>query len=76
MLCNTYEGNKFEFHEICLEDNKEKISLSLTVDHKFSFNSDKNIFVENHGAMAYWLVHWILNPGVSVSKPLGGSKSD
>ena len=26
------------------------------------------------GAMAQWLSHWIPNPGVSYSKPLGGSK--
>ena len=26
--------------------------------------------------MAFWLRHWIVNPGVPCSKPLGGSKVD
>ena len=40
MPCNTHEGNKFEFHKICLEDNKEKIGLSLPVDYKLTLDSD------------------------------------
>ena len=29
-----------------------------------------------HGVMVWWLKHWIPNPGVPSSKPLGGSKVD
>ena len=31
---------------------------------------------KNYGAMAKWLRHWTPNPGVSYSKPLGGTKVD
>ena len=31
---------------------------------------------KTHGAMAYWLRHWISNLGVPCSKPLGGAKVD
>ena len=29
-----------------------------------------------YGAMAKWLRCWVSNPGISCSKPLGGSKVD
>ena len=35
----------------------------------------KNI-ITAFGAMAYWLMCWISNPGVLCSKPLVGSKVD
>ena len=36
----------------------------------------KYYFISINGAIAKWLRHWIPNPGVLCSKPLGGSKVD
>ena len=50
-------------------------------DFKFSRDDFRLIslilwYINIYGAMAYWFRHWVHNPEVPCSKPLGGSKVD